>query len=193
MLRSTDRTTSDEQRRGGLQPVTGVSREVPMSTVDTSVSTEQTVVAREDRIDGTVRGHRAVRVLGQVKGKIEAPTVTIEEGAEVTADVTAEEVIVAGEYSGNMTCSKRLEVRPSGRLSGRVETLKMLLHEGGVIDGELRMIKPGEEVAPAARLAASVRSSAAGSSIRQPVGPSVEHGVQHGMEQGVAPGVDAID
>ena len=122
------------------------------------MSSEQTVVAREDRIDGTVRGHRAVRVLGQVKGKIEAPTVTIEEGAKVTADVTADEVIVAGEYSGKMTCSKRLEVRPSGRLSGRIETLKMLLHEGGVIDGELHMIKAAEEETPAARTGASVRA-----------------------------------
>lgn len=135
MFRSTDRMTNDELRRGGLQPVPGVSREVPTSTADTTVSSEQTVVAREDRIDGTVRGHRAVRVLGQVKGKIEAPTVTIEEGAKVTADVRAEEVIVGGEYSGKMVCGKRLEVRPSGRLSGRIETFKMLLHEGGSSTG----------------------------------------------------------
>jgi cytoskeletal protein CcmA (bactofilin family) len=177
MFRSTDRTTSDEQRRGGLQPVSGLTREVSMSTamLDTSVSSDQTVIAREDRIDGTVRGHRAVRVLGQVKGKIEAPTVTIEEGAKVTGDVTAEEVIVAGEYSGKLTSSKRLEVRPSGRLNGRIETLKMLLHEGGIIDGELHMIKAAEEEAPAARSVASVRAEAAAeSNIRQAVGPGAE-------------------
>ena len=52
-----------------------------------------------------MRGHHAVRVLGELKGKIQAPLVTIEEGAKVTADVTADEVIVAGEYSGKMTCA----------------------------------------------------------------------------------------
>jgi cytoskeletal protein CcmA (bactofilin family) len=176
MFRSTDRTTSDEQRRSALQPVSGLTREVATSTtiVDTTVSSEQTVIAREDRIDGTVRGHRAVRVLGQVKGKIEAPTVTIEEGAKVTGDVTAEEVIVAGEYSGKLTSSKRLEVRPSGRLNGRIETLKMLLHEGGVIDGELHMIKAADEATPTQRSVASVRAESAESSIRQAVGPGAE-------------------
>jgi cytoskeletal protein CcmA (bactofilin family) len=143
--------------------------------LDASVSSEQTVIAREDRIDGTVRGHRAVRVLGQVKGKIEAPTITIEEGAKVTGDVTAEEVIVAGEYSGKLTSSRRLEVRPSGRLNGRIETLKMLLHEGGIIDGELHMIKPSDVEAPAARSVASVRGGAAAeTSIRQAVGPGAD-------------------
>jgi cytoskeletal protein CcmA (bactofilin family) len=176
MFRSTDRTASDEQRRAGLQPVTGLTREVPASsdTLDTSVSSEQTVVAREDRIDGTVRGQRAVRVLGQLKGKIEAPVVTIEEGAKVTADVTADDVIVAGEYAGKMTCATRLEVRPSGRLSGRIQTVKMLLHEGGIIDGELHMVKPGEDETPSARSGASVRSGGADSSVRQAVGPGVE-------------------
>jgi cytoskeletal protein CcmA (bactofilin family) len=148
-----------------------------MSTamVDTLVSSEQTVIAREDRIDGTVRGHGAVRVLGQVKGKVMAPTVIIEEGAKVTGDVTAEEVIVAGEYSGKLTSSRRLEVRPSGRLNGRIETLKMLLHEGGIIDGELHMIKAPEEEAPSARSSISVRAEApAAASGRQAVGPGAD-------------------
>lgn len=172
MFRSTDRSTSDEQRRGGHQPVSGLTREVP--TVDTTISSEQTVIAREDRIDGTVRGHRAVQVLGQVKGKIEAPTVTIEEGAKVTGDITAEEVIVGGEYSGKLTISKRLEVRPSGRLSGRIETLKMLLHEGGIIDGELHMIKAADEATPAVRSGENVRAAASESSNRQAVGPGAD-------------------
>lgn len=146
-----------------------------VTTVDTTVSSEQTVIAREDRIDGTVRAHRAVRVLGQVKGKIEAPVVTIEEGAKVTADVTADEVVVGGEYSGKMICSQRLEVRPSGRLSGRIDTLKMLLHEGGFIDGELHMTKPpGEEATAPARTAAEGRSGTADSGTRHAVGPGVD-------------------
>lgn len=182
MFRTTDRTTSEEERRSGLQPVSGLqpgaglTREVLTSSaaVDTTASSEQTIVAREDRIDGTVRGHKAVRVLGELKGKIQAPIVTIEEGAKVTADVTADEVIVAGEYAGKMTCATRLEVRSTGRLSGRIETVKMMLHEGGIIDGELHMIRPGEEETPATRSRAGVRSGAADSGIRQAVGPGAE-------------------
>jgi len=87
----------------------------------------------------------------------------------VTADVTADEVIVAGEYAGKMTCARALEVRSTGRLRAASKTVKMMLHEGGIIDGELHMIRPGEEESPATRSRAGVRSGAADSGIRQAV------------------------
>ena len=171
--RSSDRPAGEDNRRTGLQPVSGMTREIASSPVsETSSSADYTVIAREDRVDGTVRAHRALRVLGQLKGTVEAPSVTIEEGAKVTADVTADEVVVSGEYSGNLLCRQRLEVRPSGRLSGRIETLRMLLHEGGFIDGELHMIKAAEE-APA-RTGINVRGGASETEIRQPVAQGAE-------------------
>jgi cytoskeletal protein CcmA (bactofilin family) len=100
-----------------------------------------TVIAREDRLDGNVRAQHGIRVLGTAKGRLEAPSVVIEEGASVTASITADNVLVAGEYNGKMICRQRLEVGPSGRISGRVETLKLMLHEGAVVDGEIHMTK----------------------------------------------------
>ena len=50
----------------------------------------------------------------------------------------------------------------------------MMLHEGGIIDGELHMVRLGEEVTPAARSRAGVRSGAADSGIRQAVGSGAE-------------------
>ena len=66
MFRTTDRTTSEDERRiglqpgsglqpvSGLEPVAGLPGEAPMSSaaVDTSGPSEQTVVVEEDRIDG---------------------------------------------------------------------------------------------------------------------------------------------
>ena len=172
--RSSERNGSDDGRRGGLQPVgTPVAQSAASAPGGTTApnpaaGTDQTLIAREDRVDGTVRAHKTIRVLGTVKGKLEAPSVIIEEGATVTADVSADDVIVAGDYSGNMVCRQRLEVRSSGRLSGRIETLKLMLHEGAAVDGEVHMIKPPVDDG-LTRVPPSVRGYTE-STVRMPVG-----------------------
>lgn len=176
--RTSERTGSDDGRRGGLQPVGAptaqgaANGQAPVAPLTPVATNDQTLVAREDRVDGTIRATKTIRVLGTVKGKLEAPSVIIEEGAKVTADVTADDVIVSGEYSGNMVCRQRLEVRPSGRLSGRLETLKLMLHEGAQVDGEIHMIKPPVDEGNA-RVSPSVRGYSE-STVRMPVGTGAQ-------------------
>jgi cytoskeletal protein CcmA (bactofilin family) len=145
--RTSDQPAADDSRRGGLQPVggTGMTGSTGSASSQFASGTDQTLIGREDRVEGTVRAHKAIRVLGTIKGKLEAPSVTVEEGAKVTADITADEVVVAGEYSGNLVCRQRLEVRPTGRITGRVETQKLMMHEGSSVDGEIHMTKPVDE------------------------------------------------
>jgi cytoskeletal protein CcmA (bactofilin family) len=101
---------------------------------------EESVVAREDRFEGTLRSRKGLRVLGQFQGHIDAVTsVVIEEGASVDADLTADEAIVAGDYAGKLVCRQRLEIRSTGLIKGEIETVRLMLHEGGFIDGELHM------------------------------------------------------
>lgn len=176
--RSSERPASDDGRRGGLQPVGAPVAQAPasasggVSPLTLPPATDQTLIAREDRVDGTVRAHKSIRVLGTVKGKLDAPSIIIEEGAKVTADVTADDVIVAGEYSGNMVCRQRLEVRPTGRLSGRLETLKLMLHEGAAVDGEIHMIKPAVDDGQT-RVSPSARGYSE-STVRLPVGSAAK-------------------
>jgi len=147
---------NDDLRRTGLQPVPmPPARDVPQPPIAPTSPPDLSMVAREDQFDGTISARHVVRVLGQVKGTIEAPMVTVEEGARVEADVTANEVVIAGEYAGNMTCRQRLEVRPTGRVSGHLETLRLMLHEGAAMDGEIHMLKPSSGTsAPAASVSA---------------------------------------
>jgi len=101
---------------------------------------EESVVAREDRFEGTLRSRKGLRVHGQFQGHIDAVTsVVIEEGASVDADLTADEAIVAGDYAGKLVCRQRLEIRSTGLIKGEIETVRLMLHEGGFIDGELHM------------------------------------------------------
>lgn len=101
---------------------------------------EDSVIARDDHLEGTFTSRGTVVVMGSVKGRIEAVQVRIEDGATVDADVIVDEAIIAGQFTGNLTCRERLEARASGRISGRVETFKLMLHEGASVEGEMHML-----------------------------------------------------
>jgi cytoskeletal protein CcmA (bactofilin family) len=101
---------------------------------------DDSVIARDDHVEGTFTSRGTVVVMGSLKGRIEANRVRIEDGAHVDADVIVDEAIVAGEFTGNLTCRERLEARASGRINGRVETYRLMLHEGASVEGEMHMI-----------------------------------------------------
>jgi cytoskeletal protein CcmA (bactofilin family) len=111
-----------------------------------SVPSDLSVIARADRMEGTLKVAGTLRVQGTLTGSVEATTVQIDEGATVKADITADEVVIGGEYNGKLQCRQRLEIRATGVVVGQVQTFRLMLHEGGSIDGELKMLKgPGED------------------------------------------------
>jgi cytoskeletal protein CcmA (bactofilin family) len=101
---------------------------------------DDSVIARDDHVEGTFTSRGTVVVMGSLKGRIEASRVRIEDGAHVDADVIVDEAIVAGEFTGHLTCRERLEAHASGRINGRVETYRLMLHEGASVEGEMHMI-----------------------------------------------------
>ncbi len=107
---------------------------------DAGLGPEDSVIAKDDHLEGTFTSRGTVVVMGSVKGRIEAVQVRIEDGARVDADVIVDEAIIAGEFTGNLTCRERLEARASGRINGRIETFKLMLHEGASVEGEMHML-----------------------------------------------------
>jgi cytoskeletal protein CcmA (bactofilin family) len=130
------------------QPARPVMPAFPMPTAAPSLAPrdpggpgpDDSVVARDDDLEGTFTSRGTIVVYGSVKGRIEAVRVRIEAGARVEADVIVDEAIVAGEFSGNLTCRERLEAQASGRINGHVETYKLMLHEGASVEGEMHML-----------------------------------------------------
>ena len=155
--RNTDRPAPDDRRPVPTGPAAtpqgvrdvSVQSTPPAGAVQamtTSVPPDLSVIARADRMEGTLKVAGTLRVQGTLTGSIEATTVQIEEGATVKADITADEVVIGGEYNGKLQCRQRLEIRSTGVVVGQVQTFRLMLHEGGSIDGELKMLKaPGEE------------------------------------------------
>jgi cytoskeletal protein CcmA (bactofilin family) len=148
-----------------------------------SVPSDLSLLARADRLEGTIKVAGTFRVQGTLQGSVEATTVHIDEGASVKADITADEVVIGGEYNGKLVCRQRLEIRATGVVVGQVQTFRLMLHEGGSIDGELKMLKqPLPEDA-------SVRGGARGG--REPGARSTPTAIGVGNGQ-PAPGVEAV-
>lgn len=153
--RNADRPAPDDRRPAPAGPaatpqgVRDVSVQAPPSTgiaPTTAVPSDLSVIARADRMEGTLKVAGTLRIQGTLTGSVEATTVQIDEGASVKADITADEVVIGGEYNGKLQCRQRLEIRSTGVVVGQVQTFRLMLHEGGSIDGELKMLKgPGEE------------------------------------------------
>jgi cytoskeletal protein CcmA (bactofilin family) len=161
----------------------GQAAYVPLVSPDLEAS----VVARDDALEGTFTSRGTIRVMGRVKGRIEAVRLHVDDGARVEADVVVDEAVIAGEFVGNLTCRQRLEAHPSGRLSGHIETYRVMLHEGARVEGEVHMLPEPEPVAePAPAGADTVRGSA-------PVRGSAEPGSEARPEPGAdVPGTTQV-
>jgi cytoskeletal protein CcmA (bactofilin family) len=121
---------------GGIVPVPGSVADQP--------GPDDSVVARDDHLEGTFTSRGTVHVMGSVKGRVEAQRLHVDDGARVEAEVIVDEAIIAGEFIGTLMCRQRLEARASGRLSGLIETYRVMLHEGASVEGEVRMLpEPG--------------------------------------------------
>jgi cytoskeletal protein CcmA (bactofilin family) len=130
---------------------------------------EDSVIAKDDHLEGTFTSRGTVVVMGSVKGRIEAVQVRIEDGASVDADVIVDEAIIAGEFTGNLTCRQRLEARASGRINGRVETFKLMLHEGASVEGEMHMLTEApKDATETIRGSAPLRGEMAEAEARKP-------------------------
>ena len=80
------------------------------------------------------------RIEGKVEGEISAhDTLTIGEGAVVTAKVTGTSIVIEGQVTGDVVARQRLELRPSGRVRGNISAPSLVVHEGAILDGQCTM------------------------------------------------------
>ncbi len=109
----------------------------------------ESLIDSNSSFDGLFRVGNHLRIEGEAKGEIQCDgTLTVAEGATVSAKITAASVVVAGSLSGEITCRERLQILPSGRVSGTVTTGSLAIQEGALYEGELHMRTTPAEVRP---------------------------------------------
>jgi cytoskeletal protein CcmA (bactofilin family) len=120
----------------------GVTSAVPLDAATT-------VLSAQDHWEGTLRSQGSVTIRGRLKGQVHATKdVTIDQGAEVEAEIYAQNILIHGTVRGRIEASGRLEILPTGRVVGDVKAPSLVIHEGAKLSGQLRMGRGSETSAP---------------------------------------------
>ena len=103
---------------------------------------DRSVIGRNTRFRGEIRGRGPLTVRGQVEGSVGIEDrLTVENGGSLDAESRAPEVIVAGRATGTLLARERLTVRPTGTVEGKIQTDRFRVEEGGLVTGSVT--RPG--------------------------------------------------
>jgi len=100
-----------------------------------------TFLGSDASIDGTVEFRGAIRLDGNVKGKVKSNggTVIVGEKAVVEAKIAVGVAIIMGEVHGTIDAQDRIEIYPPGRVIGDIQAPVITVDEGGIFNGNCIM------------------------------------------------------
>jgi cytoskeletal protein CcmA (bactofilin family) len=96
-------------------------------------------IGKSLRIEGRVVSADNLTINGEVEGTIEVGdhTLSIGQGATVTADLAARSVTISGAVKGSVIATERVDVRATGSVVGDITAPRLLLADGAVITGKI--------------------------------------------------------
>jgi cytoskeletal protein CcmA (bactofilin family) len=99
-----------------------------------------TVIGAGITIEGEVATDEDVVVQGTIRGKLSAKeSVSIEEGANVEADVSGGAMRVAGSVTGNIQSTDRVDLQAGARVVGNVKAARITIADGAQFKGNVDM------------------------------------------------------
>jgi len=100
-----------------------------------------TFLGSDASVDGTIEFQGAIRLDGNVKGKIMSNdgTVIVGEKAMVEAEIAVSVAVIMGEVHGTIDAQERIEIYPPGRVVGDIQAPVITIEEGGVFNGSCAM------------------------------------------------------
>jgi cytoskeletal protein CcmA (bactofilin family) len=99
-----------------------------------------TVIGSNITIDGEVRGEESLVVQGTVKGRIVvSDKLTVDQGANVEADVESQTISIAGKLTGNIAAREKVEVKADARVVGDIRSPRIAIADGASFKGNIDM------------------------------------------------------
>lgn len=127
-----DRAAEDERA--------GAQLRAPQST---SSRSPFTIVAADNRLEGTVYGAGDVQVEGEIDGAVDTTSgCFVADKATIRGTVNAARVTIAGTVVGDISASERIELKPSAKVQGNMTSARILINDGAVFDGQVLMREP---------------------------------------------------
>ena len=95
-------------------------------------------------IKGEISAREPITVSGRVEGTIDVPghVVTIEAGAQVTADVVAGGIVVSGTVHGSLVAEERIALRAGADVEGDLTAPRMAIEDGAYARGKATISGP---------------------------------------------------
>jgi len=99
-----------------------------------------TIIGKDTIVTGTVDVKGALRVDGQVKGKVLcSDCVTVGATGEIEADIEAQTAVIAGHVTGNIVCSDKVELQAKCEMDGDLKTKSLVIEQGALFCGACNM------------------------------------------------------
>ena len=106
-------------------------------------TTRMTHIGRSTVFDGELTTDEDLTIEGTVKGDVQVreATLTINEKAQVEADIHGARVIVHGSLKGSITATARIELGPAARVEGNLSADQVVIADGARFHGRIDMAK----------------------------------------------------
>ena len=99
-----------------------------------------TIIGKDTIVTGTLDVKGALRVDGQVKGKVLcSDCITVGATGEIEADVEAQTAVIAGHVTGNVACSEKIELQAKCEMDGDLKTKSLVIEQGALFCGACNM------------------------------------------------------
>lgn len=98
------------------------------------------LLGKGSEFEGKLTFEGEVRIDGKFSGQIVTKdTLTVGEGAKVTADITAGVIIISGTVEGTIRALQLVELHAPARVKGAIETPAMSMEKGVIFEGTTKM------------------------------------------------------
>jgi cytoskeletal protein CcmA (bactofilin family) len=122
------------KRRPKLSPLSASSAGIRSAAGPSSAS----VIGRNTRFRGEVRGKGPLSIRGQVKGAVAIDErLSVEQDGILEADVIATDIVVAGHIQGDLRTPGTAFIRSSGRVEGSLRASRLRVDLGAVLKGSI--------------------------------------------------------
>jgi cytoskeletal protein CcmA (bactofilin family) len=110
-----------------------------------------TVIARGNRIEGTISGSSDIQVDGDLQGSIDGSgVVRVAAQGRVEGTVGGRVVVVAGVVRGDIGAAETVELESSAKVTGNITAPRIRIADGASFDGQVFMKEAASKAAPAA-------------------------------------------
>ena len=96
-------------------------------------------IGKSIRVKGDVTAREPFLVAGSVEGTIEVDqhTLTIADGASVTAAITAESVVIGGTVQGDLAAITKIAIQATAKLEGECSAPIVSIADGAFVRGKI--------------------------------------------------------